>query len=118
MSAVPSPFVWDQTFCVANDEINGQHKRLFELIDALDKNRTCAQTLKDLLDLVTVHFKTEEDKFAQVGWENAKAHKEVHDKFVQDALAVKVVDDAVITFLKEWLVHHIQGEDMKYKGKL
>ncbi|KAL9654112.1 hypothetical protein ABK040_016011 [Willaertia magna] len=118
MSAVPSPFVWDQTFCVANDEINNQHKRLFELIDALDKNRTCAQTLKDLLDLVTVHFKTEEDKFAQVGWENAKAHKEVHDKFVQDALAVKVVDDAVINFLKEWLVHHIQGEDMKYKGKL
>ena len=67
-----------------------------------------------LLDYVVMHFKTEEDMFAKVNYADTAAHKAIHDKFVQDALAVKAVDDGVIQFLKSWLVNHIKGTDMKY----
>ena len=111
---IPSPFTWDQSFDVKNATINTQHQKLFDLIAALDANRGCANALKELLDYVVLHFKTEEDKFAALGWDGAAAHKATHDKFVEDALALKSVGDAEIQFMKNWLVHHIKGSDFQY----
>ena len=111
---IPSPFVWNESFDVKNAALNEQHKQLFSLIDALDQNRTSASHLKELLDLVVLHFKTEEDGFAAKGWEGQTAHKAIHDKFVADALAVSSVGDGEIQFLKNWLVNHIKGSDFQY----
>ncbi|EFC46050.1 predicted protein [Naegleria gruberi] len=113
---IPSPYQYDDSFCVGNAEINEQHKKLFELINALDANRTCGTTLKTLLDYVVMHFKTEEDLFAKHAWSESAAHKEIHDKFVQDALGLTSVGDAEMQFIRQWLVDHIMGSDMKYKG--
>ena len=117
-TTIPSPFNWDSSFCVGNNELNEQHKKLFALINALDANRSSASALKELLDFVVVHFKTEEDLFAKVNFSDSASHKETHDKFVQDALNLKSVGDAEIQFIKQWLVNHIKGSDMKYKGVL
>ena len=111
---IPSPFQWDASFDVKNANINAQHQKLFTLIDTLDKNRASAEVLKELLDYVVLHFKTEEDSFAAKNWDGAAAHKAIHDKFVQDALAVKSVGDGEIDFLKNWLVNHIKGSDFTY----
>ena len=111
---IPSPFVWDVSFDVKNANINAQHEKLFSLIDALDHHRDSASHLKELLDYVVLHFKTEEDGFNAKHWDGAVAHKAIHDKFVQDALAVKTVGDAEIQFLKNWLVNHIKGSDFTY----
>ena len=115
---IPEPFKWDASFDIAQDTLNAQHVKFFELIDALDKNRDSAEVLQQLLDLVVVHFKTEEDLFEQNNFAEKVEHKATHDKFVQDALAVKVINDDVIQFLKSWLVTHIKVSDIKYKGKL
>ena len=112
--AIPSPFAWDASFDVKNAQINGQHVKLFELIDALDHHRDSASHLKELLDYVVLHFKTEEEKFVGKGWSHEVDHKATHDKFVADALAVKSVGDAEIHFLKNWLVNHIKGSDFQY----
>ena len=116
--AIPEPFKWDASFDVAQETLNEQHVKLFDLIDALDKNRDSKEALQELLDLVVLHFKTEEDLFEQNNFSEKVEHKATHDKFVQDALAVKAIDDAVIQFLKNWLVTHIKVSDFKYKGKL
>nr|CAG4717872.1 unnamed protein product [Naegleria fowleri] len=113
---IPSPFQWDESFCVGNAEINEQHKKLFQLINALDADRTNGAVLKELLDYVVMHFKTEEDGFDRVAWDQKDAHKEVHDNFVKTAVSLTSVDDGVIQFIKQWLVDHIKGSDMKYKG--
>lgn len=115
---IPSPFQWDESFCVGNAEINEQHKKLFQLINALDADRTNGAVLKELLDYVVMHFKTEEDGFDRVAWDQKDAHKEVHDNFVKTAVSLTSVDDGVIQFIKQWLVDHIKGSDMKYKGVL
>lgn len=114
--AIPSPYAWDASFDVKQQLFNDDHKKLFDLINALDADRSSGAKLKALLDFVLVHFKNEEDFFAAKGWTEAVEHKKIHDKFVQDALAVKAVDDGVMQFIKNWLVVHIKGSDMKYVG--
>jgi len=115
---IPSPFEWDVSFDVKNHNLNEQHKRLFALINKLAANHADAAALKELLDYVLMHFKTEEDLFAQFHYEKAVEHKATHDKLVQDALAIKEVNDGVITFLKGWLVNHIKGSDQQYADLL
>ena len=111
---VPSPFAWDASFDVKVGTLNNQHKKLFELINALDAKRTDGAVLKELLDYVVMHFKTEEDLFHQFHWAEEADHKKVHDKFVQDALGLKSVGDGEMQFIKNWLVHHIKESDMHY----
>lgn len=116
--AIPSPFVWDQSFDVKNKALNAEHVRLFQLIDALDKNRDSAAALKELLDLVVAHFKHEENLFNEKHYSDAVAHKATHDKLLTDVAAVKSIGDGEIAFLKNWLVNHIKGSDQKYSDAL
>ena len=111
---IPSPFNWDASFDVKNGKLNEQHQNLFKLICALDENRGSADALKALLDLVVLHFKTEEDLFASKNWDGKDSHKATHDKFVADALALKSIGDDEMKFIKNWLVHHIKGSDFQY----
>lgn len=52
--------------------------------------------------------------FAEFGYTHADSHKGIHDKFLADCAAVTAINDDVIAFLKNWLVVHIKGSDMKY----
>lgn len=113
---IPNPFQWDATFCVGNEHLNEQHKRLFVLINNLDADRTNGAVLKELLDFVVLHFKSEEDLFAEKHFAEADSHKATHDNFVQTAVGLKSVGDGEIAFIKQWLVNHIKVSDMKYKG--
>lgn len=120
--AIPTPFQWDPSFDVKSDQINEQHKKLFELINDLAAHKADAGKLKALLDYVLMHFKTEEDLFHAKHWaaDKSAAHKAIHDKFVSDAVAATAngVDDGVIAFVKNWLVQHIKGSDMQYAGQI
>jgi len=116
--AIPTPFKWDASFDIKNAKLNDQHKVLFDMINDLDAHRADAGKLKALLDYVVLHFQTEEKGFAQVGFDSDHSHKATHDKFVQDALGLKSIDDGVMTFVKQWLVDHIKGSDMKYADVL
>ena len=118
--AIPHPFAWDESFDVKNALLNEQHKQLFILINVLDADRSDKSKLQALLDLVLLHFKAEEDLFASHHFENAVAHKAIHDKFVTDAVGATAsgVDENVMAFVKQWLVTHIKGSDMTYVGKI
>jgi hemerythrin family non-heme iron protein len=117
---VPTPFQWDTSFDIHHHELNEQHKKLFTMINDLEADMHSAAKLKTLLDFAVHHFKTEEDLFASHHYEDATAHKAIHDKFVNDAVAGTAggVSAGVIKFLKEWLVNHIKVSDMKYSGKI
>lgn len=52
--ALPNPFVWDQSFDVGSATMNEQHVKLFQLIDALEKNRV-ESNWKALVDMVRHH---------------------------------------------------------------
>lgn len=68
-AAIPEPYKWDESFDVKVDSINDQHKKLFELIDALAKDQGNADILNELLDTVKKHFQWEEVRRARPGGE-------------------------------------------------
>lgn len=116
--AIPSPFVWDESFDVKDDHLNEQHKKLFTMISDLDANRESAQHLKDLVDFVVKHFQDEESRMHSHHYEEEASHKQTHGKFLEDAAKITAVNDDVIQFVKSWLVTHIKVSDFKYIGKI
>jgi hemerythrin len=117
--SIPEPFNWDESFDVGHGATNDEHKGIFERINKLDANRGDAAVFKDLAEYVTAHFDAEEGRMKAIegGYPEFDAHQAIHHKFLADVGAASAIDDGTIKFLKEWLVNHIMGSDMKFKGK-
>ncbi len=120
---------WNSGLSVKIREIDGQHKRLVDLINELHSamrqrksDRVLLDVVARLKDYTVSHFQTEERYFAKFGYPDTAAHKKQHAVFVQQvadfekglkAGTAKVTMD-IMRFLKDWLVKHIQGTDRKY----
>lgn len=74
-----------------------------------------------------LHFAREEKFFAQTGYPDAAAHKQEHDDLTRQVLEVQrkyargtsaALSLEVMQFLKNWLLHHIQGSDQRYRPHL
>lgn len=120
---------WTPALATGIGSIDTQHKKLVALINEL--NRAMQDRLSDdfllevlgrLSDYVVEHFDHEERLFDQHAYPRSQEHKNIHSTFVekvadfgQELKEGKVtVSMDVMKFLKDWLVRHIQGEDMKY----
>jgi hemerythrin family non-heme iron protein len=116
---IPEPFCWDDSFQVFYDAIDEEHKGLFKGIFDVAAAPADAAKLTHLVDLVKKHFSTEEAMMTAKNYDGYANHKQVHDEFVAKlgTLSAPVSPDTV-KFAKEWLVNHIKGTDMLYKGKL
>jgi hemerythrin len=122
-------FEWNDKYSVGVNDMDNQHKKLFaiinELFDAMrdrKSNEVLGKILKDLLDYTIVHFGKEEQLMKQNNYpglqEQLTQHKIFTDKIKE--LADKhnsgkmVMSIEISSFLKDWLVNHIQGIDKKY----
>lgn len=123
--------VWDQKMSVGVDVLDGDHRRLLDLFNALLRTGVSKKSkddlsalLKDLQDYVDVHFTREEQYMDRYGFPDAAAHKAAHRYFI-DELAklqqdfegsdVMMLRIDLILLLKEWFIEHIQSTDMQYK---
>jgi len=126
-------FEWDESMNVGYDQINEQHKKLISLINELHSamlegksKDVMSGILGELKDYTVYHFKTEEDLFDKFDYSETNDHKTEHQAFVlkvgdfiSEFESGKVgVSLELMNFLKNWLIQHIKGSDMKYKGKL
>lgn len=120
---------WNDKLNVGIGIIDEQHKILVEMINNFydginDKSND--ELISDLItkmkDYTIVHFSTEEELLKKHGYSDYDNHKKQHDAFVlkvQD-LEKRFKDGTIILsfeitkFLKDWLLDHIQGTDMKY----
>lgn len=121
---------WSDSLDVGVGSINEQHKKLVGMVndlhDAIQKGQggdVLGKTLDGLIDYTKTHFAYEEQLFAQTGYADAASHKQEHDKLCATVLDVQAkfkagsgdtLSGEVMTFLKDWLVNHIQGTDKKY----
>lgn len=120
---------WDETYSVNVNLIDGQHKKLFNLVNgysfALEQGIS-KLALSDLLDglsnYASVHFSTEERYFNQFNYSDRAEHMREHeilrtkicDLKSKIKTGIRVEDDEVSKFLKIWLDSHIKGTDHKY----
>ena len=127
-SAAPgTPFAWSDRFLVGVSEIDGQHRRLIEMVSAfyaaLDGRRPAKQALgellKGLVEYTRYHFATEERLMALARFPDSQEHRAQHadftrrvgdlmDRFSRGRLVLSI---EATTFLREWLTDHILVSD-------
>jgi len=127
-------FNWNLQYSVHLEEIDEQHKRFFDLINAvydlLSEKKIDMDALLIVIthlgDYAFYHFATEEGYFKIFRYKDTDAHTQEHDvfrakagEFLERARRLNGEDPRPLVmemadFAKEWLAHHILLEDKKY----
>ena len=120
---------WNQDLSVGVEEIDGQHRELFDRINSLDssmkqgKAKNEVLRLMDFLDeYVILHFGTEEKYMADYDYPGYSLHKTKHNSFKKELAEIRKkleIDGAtpqVIILsndlLIKWFSNHIRTIDM------
>ena len=124
---------WDASYSVKVKRCDDDHKKLFLLINDLHEAMLggkgaarVQQVVKELADYAKGHFAAEEAFLEKTKYPALSSHRAEHQAFVkrveqfqQDLLAHKGGESAsVVTFLNEWLSHHIKQIDQRYSAHL
>lgn len=126
-------FDWKEIYSVNVEEIDKQHKKLFEIggriydlvqsDDEYDHYDEILVILEELKDYTIFHFDYEEKLMKQYGFEEAEIHSFEHIFFMKKLKKLESLDIdtkqkkvmmELITFIADWISGHILKSDMKY----
>lgn len=121
---------WNDKMSVGIPSIDAEHQKLVsmlnELFDAVQAGRgrdALGKILDALIEYTKSHFANEERFMTQHSYPDFAAHKKEHEDLAKQVLDVQkkyhsgataTLGMEVMNFLKNWLIKHIQGTDMKY----
>jgi hemerythrin-like metal-binding protein len=122
---------------VGVNRINRQHLRLAsyavefnEIVDGFADNepdnqdwRRVDALFNRVMRFVETHFSEEEALMREHGYPGFEAHKQIHDRFIEELIKVKSqINNRDPAFRRKfgpmlwnWLMHHINEEDYKYR---
>jgi hemerythrin len=118
---------------LGHEQIDRQHAALFEAVNQLhdamqagNSRQELGQILAFLRAYTIEHFQTEEAFMRDTDYLGVEAHKAEHMNLVRQvkdleekhAAGSMTISLTVMTFLKEWLDHHISVVDRKLVGHL
>ena len=124
---------WKESYSVGIESIDNDHKKLIHLINNLQTaidyktdRQFEKQTLNEVIDYTKYHFAREEDLLKQNDYKDFDSHKAAHTKMidkVDEFVAAYEKDEAgaiesLLSYLKSWLIDHINGTDQKYSEYL
>ncbi|MCX7709328.1 MAG: bacteriohemerythrin [Clostridia bacterium] len=128
---------WKDEYSVGIKLIDSQHKKLLTIAkklmilistsESFDHSEEAANIYAELVSYTKEHLAFEERLMLLNGYEGFIEHKLQHDQFIasMDELAKMDMEYnqreailSMLTFVSEWIVDHIQGTDVKYKGQL
>ncbi|WP_139452950.1 bacteriohemerythrin [Campylobacter armoricus] len=118
---------WCDKYSIHNDEIDKQHKKLFELAANVemisDKPIHKGQIkflLADFFNYMKEHFAEEEKYMAKIGYPELPNHQKIHKSIIQSMIDliqnIKSTNDLkekLNVIASKWLLEHILREDMK-----
>lgn len=122
--------VWNDHFTTGIPIVDEQHRWLIDLVNnaapvlALDYQRNCLEAealLDQLIDYAAFHFETEDQLMHEYGIDarHYQHHLQSHDEFASRVTALRKdyangvthSGGELLSFLANWLVYHILGED-------
>jgi hemerythrin len=124
-----SLITWNDSYSVKIKQFDDQHKKLVQMVNELHDamkvgkgKEVLGKVLDSLIQYTGTHFSDEEKLMVQHKFPEYETHKKEHNKLVLQVLDVQkqfhagslTITQPVMTFLKDWLQKHIQGEDKKY----
>jgi len=119
---------WRPDFNLGIEKIDNQHKKIVELINALNAafmedqaNERLGGIFSELIDYADYHFKDEEALFSVHNFPFTKEHKRMHEGFIRKVNDLKnkfedgqPVTFRLISFMKQWLTDHILDADREF----
>ncbi len=124
-----SLFDWNDSFSVGVAAMDTQHKRLVELVNRIYEamrgskgDQVVATILQELVVYTKTHFTAEETLMRKAGYPQLETHIVRHKALLEKVQQMTdisksgkmVATVSLATFLKDWLVTHIQNEDRLY----
>lgn len=128
MSDSSKKITWNAAFETGHPPIDTEHRRLVailnDLADAVETGRgeaVLAAVLTRLHQYCSHHFANEEAYMETVGYEHIEHHRKLHTHLAETVAAYqhrleigeRIRPIEILNFLSDWLVNHIQKEDMK-----
>lgn len=121
---------WTKEMSVSVTVLDEDHKKLIEIINQLHdgisaghKKEILASVLDELAKYTKFHFDREEEFFAKSNYLSTTAHKMEHSGFISrlsnlqerfKSTPIAMLDLELMSYLRNWLLMHIQGSDKKY----
>jgi hemerythrin len=118
---------WTSDLATGNDVVDSEHRELIALINQLELAGSgpdgigIAQALEELTDYVFVHFQMEEKLMRREGYPTDAFEAHIAEHRQLDQATQKLVQqysdgtlntvEPIVTFLNEWLRHHIAQVD-------
>jgi hemerythrin-like metal-binding protein len=121
---------WTNELSVGIDSIDEQHKKLVNMINALNdamltnsSHELLGKIFTGLATYTQKHFAYEENMFAEYGYEGSEEHKRQHNELISQVVDLKekfianpqgTMSADLLLFLKRWLTNHIMRTDKEY----
>jgi hemerythrin len=115
------------------EAVDKQHQRLVEMVTQLDvaskkyhknstrKREAAGEVIAEMIDYTLSHFAFEEALMEDAQYEFFRAHKRIHELFVERAGEYKKrfeagedIVDELYDVLKRWLFNHIRNDDKAF----
>ncbi|MDP7591373.1 MAG: bacteriohemerythrin [Litorilituus sp.] len=125
---------WTAELSVGIGSIDEQHKKLVNMINALNdamllghSNELLEKIFSGLATYTHKHFSYEESLFAEYGYSDSKEHKRQHQELIAQVVDLKTkflerpqeaMNKDLVIFLKRWLTNHIMRSDKEYSDFL
>lgn len=120
---------WNPQFSVQIGRFDDQHQKLVAMINQLhdgmksgEGNTVLGGVLQSLITYTATHFAEEEKVMQSYCYPDLGKHRAAHAALVREVLDLQkkfqsgasALTMSLLSFLKNWLVNHIQVEDKKY----
>jgi len=121
---------WTAELSVGIKSIDEQHKKLINMINALNdamltggSNELLGKIFSGLAAYTQKHFAYEENMFAEFGYSDSQEHKRQHTELIAQVIELKerfienpqgTISADLMLFLKRWLTNHILRTDKEY----
>ena len=126
-------FQWKEEYAIHNSKIDAQHQKLLEMANIIYnavEQKKDSEVIEDalyfLVNYTKAHFQDEEALMKKyVDAKEFDLHKKKHETFCRKVSELKEmfnegdprISEALMDFLKQWVVNHILGETVKFREK-
>jgi len=119
---------WSKSYSVGVSQMDSEHQRLIDIINnlylAMRSGRSkdaIGSILDELVDYTKTHFAHEEQLMQKSNYAGFDEQKRCHEALIARIVEIQgkyragtALGQEVMSFLKDWLITHIQGLDKKY----
>lgn len=122
-------FTWSDKFSVKHQRMDEHHRRLVSLMNELDEaiaakrgDEVVGSAIEELARYAAEHLMEEESLMEAIRYPDMENHRAIHKFFADEIAHLRLAyatghlvrAQSIAQFLRDWFVHHIFSEDLKY----